>query len=73
MCHTIPTLVRDPTRGGMNIFYCVCRTRLLAARLEIYSEAKGHGLNLLKNRKIKENKEKKAKESKKKRKIKGKK
>jgi hypothetical protein len=40
------------------------RTRLLAARLELYSEAKRHGLNLLKNKEKKKEQKKEKKKGK---------
>ena len=50
----------------MNIYFdCISRTRLLTARLELYSEARGHGSDLLKNKeKRKKSKREKAKEKK---------
>jgi hypothetical protein len=45
---------------------------LLAARLELYSEAKRHGLNLLKNKEKKKKRKKKGKKIKKNKKKKGK-
>jgi hypothetical protein len=43
------------------------RTRLLAARLELYSEAKRHGLNLLKNKEKRKEKRKRERKKGKKR------